>query len=268
MSYDNPPAPGRLLAQSEVTPEMAAWAASLLHSLGMFAESVHEFGSKTVIGRKEWHAPERSIPHWHPGVTLYEVPSTIPAPPPRAWVEGIDVSHYQGEIAWDKVKAAGKAFAFVKVSEAMTLDALGQFNVKAADESGLFVGGYHFLRPRVPAIQQATFFQDSMGEGTLPPALDVEVYDGMPAASIRDSIAAWLEVLPETVIYTSPAFVRAGVVPDGVPLWVAEWLVDEPTALGWRFWQYTSKGAVDGIAGPVDLDRYCGLFADLTAIVE
>jgi lysozyme len=26
----------------------------------------------------------------------------------------------------------------------------------------------------------------------------------------------------------------------------------------WTFWQYSARGRVDGVDGPVDLDAYCG----------
>ena len=32
-------------------------------------------------------------------------------------VEGVDVSHYQGEIDWSKVEADGISFAFVKATQ-------------------------------------------------------------------------------------------------------------------------------------------------------
>ena len=46
------------------------------------------------------------------------------------------------------------------------------------------------------------------------------------------------------------------------PLWIAHWEVAQPivpetwSAKGksWEWWQHSSKGQVDGIQGPVDLD--------------
>jgi lysozyme len=75
------------------------------------------------------------------------------------------------------------------------------------------------------------------------------------------------------VIYISPAFWAkyAGdttwFADNGYKvLWIAHWTTAvEPTVAaadwggrGWTFWQYTSSGAVPGIAGRVDLDRYAG----------
>ncbi|WP_256578531.1 GH25 family lysozyme [Pseudomonas sp. NS1(2017)] len=46
------------------------------------------------------------------------------------------------------------------------------------------------------------------------------------------------------------------------PLWIAHWEVAQPTVpetwsakgKSWEWWQHSSKGQVDGIQGPVDLD--------------
>jgi hypothetical protein len=82
------------------------------------------------------------------------------------------------------------------------------------------------------------------------------------------------------VIYTSPTFWR-NAMSDTTwfaeygyrTLWVAHWTsgpAPSPPAgnwggVGWTFWQYTSGGAVPGIAGRVDLNRFNG--TDLTLVL-
>lgn len=52
----NPPAPGPALDQHEVTPEMTAWAQSLVSSgLPMHTVVPKAFDGRTVLGRVEWH---------------------------------------------------------------------------------------------------------------------------------------------------------------------------------------------------------------------
>mgnify|MGYP001608941578 CR=1 FL=1 len=38
------------------------------------------------------------------------------------YVRGIDVSHWNGRIDWQRVKDAGYAFAYIKASEALGTD--------------------------------------------------------------------------------------------------------------------------------------------------
>ena len=69
----------------------------------------------------------------------------------RQSILGIDVSKYQGEIDWQKVKAAGVEFVMIRIGyrgygQAGTLgtDAMAQENYQGAKEAGLKVGGYFF----------------------------------------------------------------------------------------------------------------------------
>lgn len=74
---DNPPTPAgyQLMAQSDVTPAMTAWAVSILDDPAdypMFATAIMTFGTLTVLARVEWHPPDFQNGVVHRGVTLYE----------------------------------------------------------------------------------------------------------------------------------------------------------------------------------------------------
>ena len=61
--------------------------------------------------------------------------------------QGIDVSRYQGNIDWAKVKASGMTFVFIKATEGQTYtDPNFQKNVSGALAAGMLVGTYHFFR--------------------------------------------------------------------------------------------------------------------------
>jgi hypothetical protein len=73
---DNPPVPTgyRPLMQSEVTPDMTAWAVAILNDSStypMFATATMTFGALTVLARVEWHPPDFQNGEVHRGVTLY-----------------------------------------------------------------------------------------------------------------------------------------------------------------------------------------------------
>lgn len=63
--------------------------------------------------------------------------------------EGIDVSHYQGDIDWNiVVKNANISYAYLKATEGATLvDDTYEKNLREAKNAGLLVGSYHFYRP-------------------------------------------------------------------------------------------------------------------------
>src|SRR5687767_14111397 len=61
-------------------------------------------------------------------------------------VQGVDVSKYQGDIDWDRVRAAGMRFAYLKVSEGGdVVDPRFYENWENAARAGLPRGAYHFI---------------------------------------------------------------------------------------------------------------------------
>ena len=192
--------------------------------------------------------------------------------------EGIDVSHWQGTIDWARVRAAGKSFTFAKATEGVGFkDDAYERNKAEAMGQGIKFGAYHFARPGNNPVMEADWFVNNMGlqRGMLIPALDIEVTDGLSATALTSWTKAWLQRVTERtgvrpLIYTSPAFWRNNLsdsrwfADNGYSvLWVAHWNTTNPSVPGsnwggksWTFWQYSSDGAVSGISGRVDLNRY------------
>ena len=63
-------------------------------------------------------------------------------------LQGTDVSHYQGDIDWRKVREVGCVFAFAKATEGTTyVGPRFQDNCRGMQEAGLRRGAYHFFWP-------------------------------------------------------------------------------------------------------------------------
>jgi GH25 family lysozyme M1 (1,4-beta-N-acetylmuramidase) len=214
------------------------------------------------------------------------------APTTSSYLDGIDVSHWQGTIDWTKVAAAGKKFAFVKATESTTfLDSQYAANHAHARAVGIRTGAYHFAQPSsstANAVAQADWFVANMNltPGDLFPALDLEVRNGLT----NNQLVAWTQAFMTELyaktgvkgaIYTSPSFWSsymndtAWFANNGYTvLWIAHWFVSAPRVpagnwggKGWTFWQYSDCGKVAGIGGGtscVDLDHFNGL--DLTRV--
>jgi lysozyme len=61
---------------------------------------------------------------------------------------GIDVSYYQGDIAWQRVYRAGVRFAFIRVSDgAAVFDSKFEANWRDARQATILRGAYQFFRP-------------------------------------------------------------------------------------------------------------------------
>ncbi|HEY4228262.1 MAG TPA: glycoside hydrolase family 25 protein [Candidatus Limnocylindrales bacterium] len=207
-----------------------------------------------------------------------------------AWLEGVDVSHYQGTIDFAKVAAAGKSFVIAKATEGIGYtDPNWTKNLAAATAAGLRVTGYHFARPDgnpTKPVQEADWFvsQLQLAPGMVVPALDLERSGGMSPTALQAWVGAWLgEVYAKTgvrpMIYTSPSFWHTALNNTSMfadqgytVLWIAHWFVGKPSVPAnnwgnhsWTFWQYDDCGKVPGISGCVDLDRFNGL--DMTRVI-
>ena len=274
----NPPIPSgyQPMKQLAVTPAMTAWAVKILRDpqkCPMFSSVMQAFNGLSVLARVEWHSPDFQNRSVHRGVTLYVA---TPTNPEAARAEGVDVSGYQPAVAWEKVGASGIAFALIKATEATTLvDHAFVRHWTEAKRANVLRGAYHFFRPKLDAVAQANFFLDQLKDpGELPPALDVEVTDGVAPAHLVAGISAWLDVvtarLGRPLIYTSPSFWNA--LPGAADLackadlWVAHWGAPVPASVDgwqkWTFWQFTNR--VPGIAD-MDENRFNGSLGDLRA---
>jgi len=210
----------------------------------------------------------------------------LPAQPLPA---GIDLSHNNGPVNWPAVAGAGITFCYAKATEGAWLrDPSFAANWTGMREAGLLRGAYHFFHPRRAAGAQARNFiaaVKKLGPGDLPPALDLELtgpHDEWPLVEpLRrvSLVVEWLGRVEQAlgrkpVIYGCPAFLSA-TFPSGTlaryDLWVAHHTPAPHPSLprGWRawtFWQHSPDGAVPGVAGKVDLDRYNGPLRELLSL--
>jgi lysozyme len=112
---------------------------------------------------------------------------------------GIDVSHHQGDIAWDKLAAKGAVepsidFVFIKATEGLNhIDSDFEYNYTELNKLEIPSGAYHFFLPNRSSIQQANHFlkETERKYFALPPVLDVEI-EGTSTTSLTDSVRVWL----------------------------------------------------------------------------
>ncbi len=201
----------------------------------------------------------------------------------QQYIDGIDLSHWQGSPDWAAVKADGVRFAIVKATQAQTfVDEEYARNRAQADSLALPFTAYHFASPDTTAndavLEADHFLAVALLKGRhLVPVLDLEGRAGdLGPRKLRAWTKAWLGRVHQrlgvkAVIYTNPSFWRERMgdsrwfADNGHRLWIAHWGVEQPTVpaqnwggRGWTFWQHSSTGSVDGIDGRVDLDRYSG----------
>jgi GH25 family lysozyme M1 (1,4-beta-N-acetylmuramidase) len=206
------------------------------------------------------------------------------------YADGIDVSHWQGDIDWGLVGQAGYSFAFVKGTEGVGwTDVLFHYNMTHAPDSGIVRGVYHFARPDLDNTgqEEAEYFLSVAGDylesGYLRPVLDLEVRGSLDKTALSAWVLEWLQTVENQsgvapLIYTNLYFIN-NYLTDAVTeydLWIAYWTNDcdstvtfsiPPTGMwsDWAFWQYcvAPAGTVPGIDTSIDLDIFNGLESSL-----
>lgn len=191
---------------------------------------------------------------------------------------GIDVSKWNGEIDWDKVKNAGVEFAIIRAgyrgssTGSLVEDPLFTANMKGAQASGIPVGVYFFTQAvnEVEAVEEASAVLALIREYALeyPVFIDTEGAGGNGRADELDTETRTLvcEAFCRTIenagyqagVYGSRNWYNNRLYTDRLDsrycIWLAEYR-SVPLYQGYyQFWQYTSKGKIDGISGNVDMN--------------
>jgi len=189
---------------------------------------------------------------------------------------GIDVSKYNKDIDWKKVKASGIEYAVIRLgyrgsgTGALIEDPYFERNLKGAKEAGLKIGVYFFTQAlnETEAVEEASMVQSlvSRDDLSLPVFLDVESAGGRADVMDKDvrtaNIRAFIETLENAGypagVYANKKWLTSYINAEelsGYPVWLAQYKVKRPTYEGkYDAWQYSSRGHVDGIEGYVDLD--------------
>ncbi len=188
--------------------------------------------------------------------------------------EGIDVSHYQGNINWDQVAGSTKiSYAYLKATEGATyVDDTYAYNLREARRVGLSVGSYHFYRPNVPVRQQFDNIVSNIKaeEQDLIPLIDVEHRGRVSDKKFIRDLKELLRLLEKhygkkPLLYSYQNFYNRHLCGhfDGYHWMIAKYQDEKPVLnddTDYIMWQYTAKGSIEGIRGHVDRSRIMGDF--------
>ena len=173
----------------------------------------------------------------------------------------IDVSEWQGEIDWKKVKADGIIGAIIRYADGDYIDKYFSANMKNAKANGLHIGAYIYSRAKTDAQARTEarllFNSCKQYNPDLPLYIDLEQkglekYANTVANAFIDEIKKmggfagvyanlnwWNNYLTKV---TPPA------------RWVAQYYSKCEYKGSYGMWQYSSDGRVSGINGRVDMD--------------
>ena len=201
-----------------------------------------------------------------------------------AKIKGIDVSEFQDEINWKKVKSSGADFVFIRAgyrsSETGDLkeDADFRTNIKAANKSGIMVGAYIFSQAlnKKEAKEEADYLMDLVKryDIDMPLVIDYELYSGgrlekaisdgdlFAAGQFNDIVETFCREVEkegyESAVYGNydmfTNYMDATLIDKDNNLWAAQYGGSCDVKADYRFWQATDSVKLDGIEGGVDMD--------------
>jgi lysozyme len=179
-------------------------------------------------------------------------------------IQGVDVSHHQGDIDWTTVRKSGIQFAYIKATEGDSwLDTLYRSNLREARAAGLLTGSYHFFSfCKSGSVQAANFLSNAdFSDGELVPVLDVETAGNCrqgPGDELYAEVKVFLDSVEAAVgirplIYTTTWFHLRHM--DGMfedeRFWMRNLWWRPNDSMDWVFWQYAVE-QLPGVQGDVD----------------
>lgn len=196
-----------------------------------------------------------------------------------AYGTGIDVSFYQGDIDWEKVKTAGVEFVFIRVGGrdgadgSLYTDSKAQSYYEGAKAAGLEIGAYFFSQAITveEAREEAEFALRQVKDWELdrPIVYDWEYINQnartakMNKALLTQCTLAFCQTIEEAgkepMIYFNESQGSDLLDLDALrqyPFWLAMYGGELDVPYRVDYWQYSETGKVDGIDHNVDLNIY------------
>lgn len=229
-----------------------------------------------------------SMKIWQTYLNNHDKPDYPPSPTPAKSIKLIDVSNFQSDINWTKVKAAGIKGVIVKCgfrgagSGKLNEDSMFLKHIKGAYAAGLAVGIYMFTeainekegreeadyaikqweKAGVPisfpiAVDTENVFYEEDGKKKAGRANDTKLSKANRTAAIK----AFCEQIKakgyKPMIYASLTWLNNQLDMSKLPydVWVAQYNSTCDYKGKYIIWQYTSGGKVDGVKGNVDLNK-------------
>lgn len=189
-------------------------------------------------------------------------------------IQGIDVSHHQKQINWEKLDKERVRFAFIKATEgANHKDSLFASNWQQAKLCNIIVGGYHFFSFCKTGEEQAHNFIESVPNDSmsLPPAIDLEFGGNCKEENRKENLLnevfEYIQIVEEhyqkkVIIYSTNEFYKQYLTEQfpNNPIWIRDIISkpELPDNREWVFWQFANRGRLNGIDTEVDLNVFCG----------
>lgn len=189
-------------------------------------------------------------------------------------VFGIDISHHQGSINWNRLRKGNPneppiSFIYMKATEGSShCDKRYMDNWNEAKKNGFTRGAYHYFSSTSPGETQANMFISKvrLEPGDLPPMVDIEETPKDRLLFIGE-LKTFILKLEEhygvkPIIYSYAKYYNKYLKDEffkDYDLWVAHYYVKTPAIKReWKIWQFSDIGRIPGIKERTDINAING----------
>ena len=200
-------------------------------------------------------------------------------------IKGIDVSRYQGNIDWQKVKNAGIKFAMLKTVSTnnsefggLYIDPYFERNYAECKRLGIPVGVYYYTYAQTKeyADKELALFKKAIAGKQFEYPLVVDVEDNLLKPISKAALTDLVEYAVKTIeswgcyamVYTYLSYSNTELDMDRLAkydLWIAHY----SSVCGYKkahgMWQYSSSGKVNGVSGDCDMNY---AYKDYASIIK
>lgn len=186
---------------------------------------------------------------------------------------GIDVSAWQGDIDFEKIKEAGVDFIIIRVGSKKGtngdyyLDSKFKQNIESANKLGIDVGiyFYSYASSSKEAIKDARWVikQIKNYKVNLPIAFDWEDFSDYNSYNLsffelttmaEDFIKTVEKAGYKGMLYGSKNYLEKIWLPTKYDIWLAHYTKETNYQGNYKYWQKCNDGVIEGIDGAVDID--------------
>lgn len=185
---------------------------------------------------------------------------------------GLDISYWQGDIDFEKLKEAKVEFLFIRVggtddNKTCFLDSKFEQNIKGANENGIKTGiyFYSYANSKAQAKKEAEWVIEKIKpyKVELPIVFDWEEWGDFNSYNLsfydlNEIAKAYLDVVKshgyKGMLYSSKNYLES--IWYKYDTWLAHYTDKTDYKGEYKYWQVSNTGKVDGINAPVDVNIY------------
>ena len=200
----------------------------------------------------------------------------------KNYIQGIDISHYQGNINWKKINTSKIKFIIIKSTEGKNVqDNKFKRNWSESRKRNFIVGAYHRFTLKSSGKSQSKNFISIVpkSNNSMPPLIDIE---NINISKVKDKtiFIKELKILEnelhkhygkKPIIYLNEHNYYDYIINNfNNNLWIYDHSNTSPITFNYQkgLWQYTTRGKCSGINGYVDMNYFNGDLSEFKKFIQ